>query len=160
MTGLRFWAGLNPARSESEIYLNESLWPWKSQHRDTFKNQWHYHWYLKTRRISMIPEMILEMIPICCKKSFWINRNGSKGVFRLMDFREFTISHELLWEFLFNISEILDQHNQGHTRIFTWNFSYQLIVKANYRVVKVLHQCNGLCRNNSFVTWSIFYHIP
>ena len=97
----------------------------------------------------MIPEMILEMIPICCKKSFWINRNGSKGVFRLMDFREFTISHELLWEFLFNISEILDQHNQGHTRIFTWNFSYQLIVKATYRVVKVLHQCNGLRRNNN-----------
>ena len=94
------------------------------------------------------------------QKSFWINRNGSKGVFRLTCFREFTISHELLWEFLFNISESLDRHNQGHTRIFTWNFSYQLIVKATCRVVKVLHQCNGLRRNNSFVTWSIFYHIP
>ena len=40
--------------------------------------------------------MIPEMMPraICCKKTFRINKNGSKRVFILMDFPEFTINHE------------------------------------------------------------------
>ena len=32
------------------------------------------------------------------KKSFWINRNRSKWVFRLIDFPEFAISPESHWE--------------------------------------------------------------
>ena len=59
----------------------------------------------------MIPEMMARAI--CCKKSFWINRNRSTCVFKLMDFPEFAIKHKSQWEFQLITSEILGHHNQG-----------------------------------------------
>ena len=50
------------------------------------------------------------------KNSFWINRNGSKCFFRLMEFHEFTINHNSRWELQVIISEILVHHNQGWAR--------------------------------------------
>ena len=59
-----------------------------------------------------------------CKKSFWVNRNGSKRVFRLIDFPEFIINHGSKWGFQINISKILGHHNQGRPR----NISFKLFL--------------------------------
>ena len=53
---------------------------------------------------------------ICCKKSFWINRNGSTVAFSLIDFLGFATNHDLQCEFQFIISEILVHHNQRWLR--------------------------------------------
>ena len=50
------------------------------------------------------------------KKSYWIIKNWSKWVFRLMNFPEFKINHESQWEFQFIMLKILGHHNQGWPR--------------------------------------------
>ena len=68
----------------------------------------------------MIPEMMARAK--CCKKLLWINKNRWKCIFRLMDFPEFVINHELRWEFQLIISEILGHHKQGWPRNLHFKF--------------------------------------
>ena len=98
------------------------------------------------------------MIPqnICCKKSFWINRNGSKHAFRLIDFPEFAIDHGSQWECQFFISEIITMVGQ---KIFTLNFYFyaffhkqlnvfgQAFSYLNWRIVSSLKSLRRLLLN-------------
>ena len=68
----------------------------------------------------MIPEIMARAI--CCKKSFWINRNRSTCVFRLIGFPELAIKLESQWEFQLTTSEILGHHNQRWSRNFHYKF--------------------------------------
>ena len=61
---------------------------------------------------------------ICGKKSFWINRNRSNRIFRLMDFQEFTMHFESPWGLQFIVSKILGHHKQGWPR----NLHFKLFV--------------------------------
>ena len=56
-----------------------------------------------------------------------MNRNESKFNFILMDFPEFTISHESQREFQFIISKILDYHNQERL----WNLHFKLFLSID-----------------------------
>ena len=90
---------------------------------------------------------------ICCKKLFWIYRNGSNCNFRLMDFPKLTInwSHSESFKSLFQgFWAVETKDGQG---IFTRESSLQTLpidwfAKEAYCLVKILHRCNRLSRNN------------
>ena len=130
-----FYFDLRKLLENWEINFKSRLSSWNWHHKlinilsMKMKTQEYYQqkfcWTELIRIIILIPT---EMIPrnICCKKSFWINRNGLKHAFRLMDFPEFAIDHESQWECQFFISEILGYHNHGwaknlHFKLFLYD---------------------------------------
>lgn len=73
------------------------------------------------------------------KKYYWLNRNGSKRVFRLRGFPEFEINHDLKCEIQYVTSEILGHPSKMAKKSSHPTFPIDCFVREAYRGVKVLH---------------------